>query len=69
VIGMEKAIPVARFTKKMPTERLSAASGPGTLSGLFVETDDATGLAKRVEPVRVGGKLSQALPKIEAVSA
>ncbi len=68
VIGMEKAIPVARFTKKMPTERLSAASGPGTLCGIFVETDDATGLAKRVEPVRVGGKLSQVVPKVEAVS-
>jgi metallophosphoesterase (TIGR00282 family) len=69
VIGMEKSIPVARFTKKMPTERLSAASGPGTLCGIFVETDDATGLAKRVEPVRVGGKLSQVLPKVEAVNA
>jgi metallophosphoesterase (TIGR00282 family) len=69
VIGMEKAIPVARFTKKLPTERLSAASGPGTLCGTFVETDDATGLAKRIEPVRLGGKLSQMLPKVAAVDA
>jgi len=69
VIGMEKSIPVARFTKKMPTERLSAALGPGTLCGIFVETDDATGLAKRIEPVRLGGKLSQMLPKVEAVTA
>jgi metallophosphoesterase (TIGR00282 family) len=69
VIGMEKAIPVARFTRKMPTERLSAALGPGTLCGTFIETEDATGLAKRVEPVRLGGKLSQVVPKVEAVTA
>jgi metallophosphoesterase (TIGR00282 family) len=62
VIGMEKAVPIARFTKKLPTERLAAASGPATLCGVFVETDDVTGLAKRVEPVRLGGKLSQTVP-------
>jgi metallophosphoesterase (TIGR00282 family) len=63
VIGMEKATPIARFTRKLPTERLSAAMGPGTLCGIYVETDDATGLAKKVEPVRVGGRLSQTSPK------
>ena len=59
VIGMEKAMPIARFTRKMPTERLSAANGPGTLCAVLVETDDATGLAKSVQPVRLGGKLSR----------
>jgi metallophosphoesterase (TIGR00282 family) len=59
VIGMDKAMPIARFTRKMPTERLSAANGPGTLCAVLVETDDATGLAKSVQPVRLGGKLSQ----------
>jgi metallophosphoesterase (TIGR00282 family) len=68
VIGMEKSTPIARFTKKLPTERLSAATGPGTLCGVFVETDDATGLAKRIDPVRVGGRLSQSLPKLELAS-
>jgi hypothetical protein len=29
---------------------------------LFVETDDATGLATRVAPLRRGGRLSQAMP-------
>jgi len=69
VIGMEKQTPIARFTKKLPTERLSAAMGPGTLCGLYVETDDASGLARRVEPVRLGGKLSQAMPKAVPVEA
>ena len=57
VIGMDKTVPLARFTRKLPTERLSAASGEGTLCGVFVETDDKTGLARRVEPVRAGGRL------------
>ncbi|HVI87563.1 MAG TPA: YmdB family metallophosphoesterase, partial [Dongiaceae bacterium] len=69
VIGMEKAVPIARFTKKLPTERLAAASGPGTLCGIFVETDDRTGLAKRVEPVRLGGRLSQTKPQMPSQSA
>ncbi|HEY4165075.1 MAG TPA: TIGR00282 family metallophosphoesterase [Dongiaceae bacterium] len=69
VIGMEKATPVARFVRKLPTERLSAAQGPATLCGVFVETDDTSGLARRIEPVRVGGKLSQALPKVAKVEA
>ncbi len=63
VIGMDKAVPLARFTRKLPTERLAAASGEGTLSGVFVETDDKTGLATRVEPVRVGGRLAPAVPE------
>ena len=61
VIGMSKA-GAARFWRKMPGERLSPADGEATVCGLFVETDDATGLALRVEPVRQGGRLSQAMP-------
>lgn len=62
VIGMEKTGAAARFWRKMPGERLAPADGAATVCGLFVETDDATGLARRVEPVRQGGRLSQALP-------
>lgn len=62
VIGMQKAGAALRFWKKLPGDRLAPADGEATLCGLFVETDDATGLARRVEPVRVGGRLSQALP-------
>jgi len=62
VIGMDKAVPIARFTRKLPTERMSAATGEGTLCAVFVETDDASGLARRVAPVRVGGRLSPAQP-------
>ena len=62
VIGMSKEGAAARFWRKMPGDRLAPADGPVTLCGLFVETDDATGLAIRVEPVRQGGRLSQTMP-------
>ena len=44
----------------------AAAAGRrrGTVCGVFVETDDATGLAIRIEPVRQGGRLSQTLPSV-----
>lgn len=64
VIGMKKESPVERFTTKMPTARLEPADGVGTLSGVFVETDAATGLAVRAEPVRVGGRLSESIPAV-----
>jgi hypothetical protein len=62
VIGMQKAGAALRFWRKMPGERLAPADGEATLCGVFVETDDATGLASRVEPLRQGGRLSQTVP-------
>jgi 2',3'-cyclic-nucleotide 2'-phosphodiesterase len=62
VIGMAKDAASTRFWRKMPGERLAPAEGEATVCGVFVETDDATGLARRIEPVRVGGRLSQAMP-------
>ena len=63
VIGMEKYEPVQRFTRKMNGGRFAPASGPATLCGVFVETG-ANGLATRVEPVRVGGRLKQTIPEV-----
>jgi len=57
VIGMEKDEPMRRFITGMSKGRFQPATGEATLSGLFVETDDRTGKAKRVEPVRDGGLL------------
>jgi 2',3'-cyclic-nucleotide 2'-phosphodiesterase len=62
VIGMAKQGAVTRFWRKMPGERLTPAEGEATVCGVYVETDDATGLAMRVEPVRVGGRLARAMP-------
>jgi len=63
VIGMDKDEPIRRFIRKTPGSRFEPADGPATLCGLFVETG-SDGLAKRVEPVRVGGLLAQALPEV-----
>ena len=63
VIGMDKAEPLRRFTTKLPGSRYSPATGPATLCGVFVQTD-GHGLATRIEPVRVGGRLSPAIPAL-----
>jgi metallophosphoesterase (TIGR00282 family) len=58
VIGMDKDVPIAKFTKKLPTERMQPATGPGTLCGLIIETNKA-GLCQTIEPVRIGPNLSE----------
>ena len=63
VIGMQKGAAALRFWRKLPGERLAPAEGAATVCGVFVETDDATGLARRIEPVRLGGRLSGAMPE------
>jgi metallophosphoesterase (TIGR00282 family) len=62
VIGMTKDEPISRFLRRIPSERFEPASGPATLCAIAVETDDATGLARKVAPVRLGGRLSEARP-------
>ncbi|PTM41377.1 TIGR00282 family metallophosphoesterase [Bosea sp. 124] len=62
ILGMQKEEPVRRFLQKTPGARLEPATGEGTLSGVAVEIDDATGLAKAVWPIRIGPHLSEALP-------
>ena len=61
-IGMNKDEPLNRFLRKLPGGKFEAASGPATLCGIAVETDDATGLALKVGAVRLGGILEQATP-------
>jgi metallophosphoesterase (TIGR00282 family) len=61
VIGMDKAEPLQRFVRKLSGTRFTPATGPATVCGVFVETG-ANGLAKRIAPVRVGGRLTPALP-------
>ena len=69
VIGMQKETAVARFVTKIPGERLKAADGEATLCAVFIETDDASGLARRIEPVRLGGRLGEHLPRVAAAVA
>ena len=62
VLGMDKEEPIRRFLQKTPGSRMEPAGGEGTLSGLAVETDDRTGLAVRVAPVRIGPNLDETRP-------
>lgn len=57
VIGMKKELAIWKFTRKIPGERLSPAEGDATVCGSFIITNDATGLAQSIEPIRIGGRL------------
>lgn len=63
VIGARKDIAIHRFLHKTPhPERLIPATGDATLCGALITTDDNNGLAKSIEPIRIGGILPQQMP-------
>jgi 2',3'-cyclic-nucleotide 2'-phosphodiesterase len=64
VIGVEKRIAMNRFVTKMPGEKMKPADGPGMMSGCFIITNDKTGKAERIEPVRQGAVLTETLPNL-----
>jgi hypothetical protein len=64
VIGNQKEEPLRRFTTRISGGRYRPAEGPATVCGVYLETDDATGLARRVEPIRIGGRLAPSLPSV-----
>lgn len=60
VVGMGINEAIMRFTKKMRLGQLQPCEGEGTLCGVIIETNDQTGLALSINPIRIGGILSQA---------
>ena len=62
ILGLARDEPIRRFMEKTPGPKVEVATGPGTLSGLAVETDDATGLALHLAPVRIGPNLAESRP-------
>jgi metallophosphoesterase (TIGR00282 family) len=68
VIGMDKEEPLRRFTTRISRDRYKPASGPATICGVYVESDDRTGLAVRIEPIRLGGRLSQSVPAVDLLA-
>ena len=62
VIGMAKEQSICRFRQRVPRERLAPATGEATLCATYVETDDKSGLAHWVRPLRLGGRLEPAWP-------
>ena len=53
VLGFEVEEPINRLHRRYTGGRLVPAKGLGTLFGIAVETDDATGLAKKIEQIRI----------------
>ena len=69
VIGNQKEEPLRRFTTRISGGRYKPAEGPATVCGVNLETDDRTGLARRIEPIRIGGRLKETVPVVETVGA
>ena len=61
-LGMDKEEPLNRFLTRLPKGRMEPATGEATVCGCLCVTDDATGLAVSVEPLRVGGRLAPVRP-------
>ncbi|NBX67295.1 MAG: TIGR00282 family metallophosphoesterase [Proteobacteria bacterium] len=59
IIGMKRDAPLENFTKKVRTLKMEPAEGPGTLSGVVIDIDDATGKATAIEPLRLGPHLKE----------
>ena len=59
--GMKAEPAVYRFTRKLPSDRLTPAEGEGTLCGCLVRVGSG-GKALAIEPVRLGGALEPAQP-------
>ncbi|MBY0380806.1 MAG: TIGR00282 family metallophosphoesterase [Xanthobacteraceae bacterium] len=62
IIGMDREEPIGRFLRGYSSARFVPGEGIATLSGVAVDTDDATGLARHVAPVRIGPVLAPAVP-------
>jgi len=57
VIGMNRDNSLKNFLNDPSVRKHYPALGEATISGLMVKADDETGLAKKVEPIIVGGAL------------
>ena len=57
VIGMNRDNSLKKFFKDSSAKKHYPALGEATISGLIVNADDETGLAKKIEPIIVGGSL------------
>ncbi len=59
VIGMNKENSLKKFLKDPSAKHHFPALGEATISGLIVAADDSTGLAKKIQPIILGGSLQE----------
>ncbi len=62
VLGMERDEPLNRFLSRIPRSRFEPATGEATICGVGVDIDDKSGLASRVQALRLGGILPSVEP-------
>ena len=63
IIGMDIDEPMRRFTHLMSLGSFTPALGPAMLCGVLLETENGSGLARRIAPVRWGAVLEESLPR------
>lgn len=64
LIGFPVEVLTSRYLKKIPmTKKPDPAQGEGTLCGVYLETNDSTGKAQKIYPVRLGKFLCETWPK------
>jgi calcineurin-like phosphoesterase len=61
VIGMEKSVPLQMFLNKRKLGKMTPASGEATFCGVIVDIDNDSGLAKKIEPIKLGGILTNTI--------
>ena len=59
VIGMNKENSIKKFQKDPSAKSHFPANGLASMSGVIVEADDQTGLAKNINQIILGGNLKQ----------
>ena len=59
VIGMNKENSLKKFMKDSTAKQHFPALGKASISGLMVVADQKTGLAKKVQPIIMGGSLQE----------
>ncbi len=57
VIGMTPPAAINRFTKEKENIPLTVAEKSATLCGVFIETDDITGMCQKIKAIRIGEHL------------
>ncbi len=62
VLGMEKDEPVNRFVTRVNGGRFAPVIGEAAISGVIVQIDQGTGLAKNICPLRLGPDIRQMEP-------
>ena len=53
ILGFDIKAPINRLRRRYTDDRLTPAAGKGTIYAVLVETDDATGLAKLIEQIKI----------------